>query len=555
MAHNDVNCNHAFFETILNAAPVGLAFLDRDLRFVHINAALASMNGLPAEAHIGRTAGELYQPAAELWEPLWRKVLATGVPLVDVEVRGPIDGQGQQALASYYPVRAADGAILGLGMLVQDVSEHRQVDGQQQQRLLEREQAARVRVELVAQRMGRLQQITAAFAEALTAQQVGEVFLRHVIPAVGAIAGGISLLSDDGAWLEPLCTAGAADECEERFRRTPIAAPTPFAEAVRGLSPLWIASQAELAARYPHLVSLAGPHAGGLANLPLVVNRRAIGALALQYERARSFPADERDFTLALTQQCAQALERAGLYEANERARATAESAVAMRDAFLSLAAHELRNPLTSLAGQAFLLQRRLHSADDERNQRTIDLVVGQVDRLTHLIDDLLDASRIEQGQLTIAHEPLDLGGLLRRIADELSPTLSRHSLHVAVDCAPLPVLGDALRLEQVFVNLLQNAVKYSPGGGAITISAARAAAEVRVAVRDEGMGIPAAALPQLFGRFFRAANASKARLSGLGVGLYVVREIVTLHGGTVSAESAEGKGSTFTVALPLHEA
>ena len=418
--------------------------------------------------------------------------------------------------------------------------------------LLESEQAARAAAELTAARIGRLQQITAAFAEALTAQQVGEVFLGSVMPALGGVAGGISLLSDDGAWLDLLCTAGSTSERAAAYQRLPLSAPIPYAHAVRSGEALWFESGRDLVAHYPALASLPSISAGAVANLPLVVNRRAIGVLALQYELPHQFHPDERDFTVALTQQCAQALERARLYEANERARATAEEAVELRDTFLSVAAHELRNPLTSLTGQAQLLQRRLRHSADERDQHSIGVIVAQAERLAHMIGDLLDASRIERGYLTLAREPLDLAPLLQRIADELAPTFAPHILRYEASAAPLPLLGDPMRLEQVFVNLLQNAMKYSPDGGVVTFSAARVGQEARITVRDSGIGIPADALPQLFQRFFRAANAGASRFGGLGVGLYVVKEIVALHGGAVDVASVEGQGSTFTVTLPL---
>ncbi|MDQ2808933.1 MAG: ATP-binding protein [Chloroflexota bacterium] len=245
------------------------------------------------------------------------------------------------------------------------------------------------------------------------------------------------------------------------------------------------------------------------------------------------------------------------LAEANARLATDAQRALAVRDQFLSIASHELKTPLTGVLGSAQLLQRRLARSDtlSEANARTLRIMLDQGMRLNRMISSLLDVSRIETGQLSIEPAPLDLSALLRRIVDEVQPTLDTHTLTVTTPAAPLWINGDALRLEQVFQNLIGNAVKYSPAGGPITMQVAAQGPDACVQVQDMGIGIPAAALPHLFQRFYRAANTAQEGISGIGVGLFVVREIVTLHGGRVEVSSSEGAGSVFTVYLPQHSA
>ncbi|NTU80971.1 MAG: PAS domain-containing protein [Chloroflexales bacterium] len=240
--------------------------------------------------------------------------------------------------------------------------------------------------------------------------------------------------------------------------------------------------------------------------------------------------------------------------EEAQRAQAHAEEALEMREAFLSVAAHELKTPLTSLLGQAQMLERRLSSEGllTGLNQRSLQTIVGQSRRLNLLIGDLLDGAHLESGHLTIDLRPIDLGQLVRRIAEDLQPMLPDRTLTCVVEDAPLAVHGDLMRLEQVIQNLLSNAVKYSPSGSPVTLSARRDGRHVLVSVRDEGIGIPRGALPQLFERFYRVDGPETRGVSGLGVGLYVVREIVRLHGGTVEVASTVGGGSTFTIILPL---
>jgi signal transduction histidine kinase len=166
----------------------------------------------------------------------------------------------------------------------------------------------------------------------------------------------------------------------------------------------------------------------------------------------------------------------------------------------------------------------------------------------------MLDSTRLEHGQLSIERAAVDLAALARQVVAEIQPTLDtgRHTIRLLAETQPLMVLGDMLRLEQVLQNLIGNAVKYSPGGGEIVVRLAQQDAQAHIEVHDTGIGIPAGALPQLFQRFYRAGNAGTQQISGMGIGLYVVREIVTLHGGTVAVESCEGAGSIFTVQLPL---
>jgi signal transduction histidine kinase len=268
----------------------------------------------------------------------------------------------------------------------------------------------------------------------------------------------------------------------------------------------------------------------------------ALRARARQYELREHLHERERA-----------AEERAQLYRAEQQARAEAEAAVQQRDAFLSIAAHELKTPLTSLLGNVELVERRIarNGGPSERDRRAIHVASQQGHRLRQMIDALLDVSRLDYGQLSIARAPVDLGLLVERVVQEVQLGLTQHTIETYLPTEPVVTLGDELRLEQVLQNLLQNAIKYSPGGGAIITTVEGHATHAVVQVRDHGVGIPNTALPHLFERFYRVPDASERHIQGVGIGLYVVKEIVTLHGGTVGATSQEGVGSTFTIQLP----
>jgi signal transduction histidine kinase len=242
------------------------------------------------------------------------------------------------------------------------------------------------------------------------------------------------------------------------------------------------------------------------------------------------------------------AMERAAL-------RVQEREALRLRDVFLTVATHELRTPLTILLGHIDLLKFHMMSGQvalGERDRRSFEVIVRQAAAVRRLLDDLLDISRIGEGVLEITREPLDVCALARRVVEDARPLLRRHTLHLDCPTDPLVVDGDPLRLEQALHNLIRNAITYSPGGGRVTVTVARGGAQVSLAVADQGIGIPAAELGQLFERFFRASNVNPLQPSGLGVGLYVARAIVMRHDGTITVESVEGQGSTFTICLPL---
>jgi len=265
-----------------------------------------------------------------------------------------------------------------------------------------------------------------------------------------------------------------------------------------------------------------------------------------QFIHSYSFTRDITDRKLAEE-------ERAQLLAREQAARAEAQEAVQMRDVFLSVASHELKTPLTSLLGNAQLLQRRTQreGASTGRNEQAITVIVEQARRLGKMIAALLDLSQIEMGQLSIEHEPVDVCALVRRVVAEVRPALDQHRVECVGTDAPLLVEGDELRLEQVLQNLIQNAIKYSPEGGLVVVRVEQRGGQAYVAVADQGIGIPPQALPRLFERLYRASNVDEWQIRGMGIGLHVVREIIALHGGTVEVQSEEGRGSTFAFSLP----
>ncbi|MBX0330955.1 PAS domain-containing sensor histidine kinase [Oscillochloris sp. ZM17-4] len=233
--------------------------------------------------------------------------------------------------------------------------------------------------------------------------------------------------------------------------------------------------------------------------------------------------------------------------------RRAAEQALDSHDGVIAIAAHELRAPLTVLLGQAQMLQRRLaaREAADPRDRRSVDVLVDQSLRLARLLSAMLDVAAVDNGLLRISQTTLDLSVLVQQVVQSLQPSMASHTLRLSADVSPLWVSGDALRIEQVIQNLIQNAEKYSPAGSDIAIWVTSYGSQARISVRDHGIGIAASSRPYLFQRFFRAKGADSHAAPGLGLGLYICKAIIDLHGGSIEVESAVGAGSTFTILLP----
>ena len=419
-------------------------------------------------------------------------------------------------------------------------------------RLYVAEQAARARADAIAQQRSQLQAITAALATALTSAQVADVFIAQAVPVIGAAACWVVLLTDDQHMLEVIRTVGYPSQLVDHWQHIPIDTQAPVADAIRTGKAVWIESLDERRARYPTAAAADTTDFGTWVALPLTANGRILGGIGLSFQDFQPVSMEDRGFILSATQQCAQAFERAQLYEGEQQARAAAEAAVHVRDQFLAVAAHELKTPLTALLGYSQTLLRRVvrDASLGERDQRLLRQTGEQTLRLNRLVDTLLDVGRIETGRLSIEHQLLDMSALLQRIVAAMQPILEQHSLELAGTDQPLPISGDEMRLEQVIQNLLSNAVKYSPNGGPVRIALIEQGDMIQLAVSDEGMGIPEAAIPQLFQRFYRVAGTDTSHIAGMGIGLYVVKEIVSLHGGTISVDSTEGVGSTFTIRL-----
>jgi CheY-like chemotaxis protein len=223
------------------------------------------------------------------------------------------------------------------------------------------------------------------------------------------------------------------------------------------------------------------------------------------------------------------------------------------KDEFLAMLAHELRNPLAPISTAAQVL--KFPNLDPQRLRTTSDIISRQVAHMTDLIDDLIDVSRVTRGLIELDKSNVEVSAIVAAAVEQARPLIERRGqeLLTRIECAGALVRGDRTRLVQVLSNLLNNAAKYTPQGGRVELSVQASAAEVRIEVRDNGIGIDADLLPRLFDLFTQGQRTSDRSQGGLGLGLALARTLVTLHGGSVRAASAGAQqGSSFVVTLPL---
>ncbi|HYE90469.1 MAG TPA: PAS domain-containing protein, partial [Terriglobales bacterium] len=239
---------------------------------------------------------------------------------------------------------------------------------------------------------------------------------------------------------------------------------------------------------------------------------------------------------------------------AQKRAEAKIQEAVRLRDQFLAMLSHELRNPLGAIVTATSMLKTDA-AAGRLKPARLLEILDRQSQQMAHLLDDLLEASRVTQNKIELRKRVLDLGVVAREAVEAVRPQMDERGLHFALRLGPQPIYvnGDAARLQQIQVNLLNNAAKYTPRGGHVTLDVGVEAGEAVIRVKDDGVGIGRELLDSVFDLFVQSSRTLDRSAGGLGVGLTLVRALVTMHGGTVVGHSdGEGRGSEFTVRLPL---
>jgi signal transduction histidine kinase len=258
-----------------------------------------------------------------------------------------------------------------------------------------------------------------------------------------------------------------------------------------------------------------------------------------------------RGVTMDITAAVKAEIERAELLDRESRAREQAEEASRLKEEFLATVSHELRTPLNAVVGWSRLL--RTGQLDRDGASHAVEVIERNAAAQRQIIEDLLDVSRIVSGKLRINTQPVDVLLAIHAAIESVRPAAEAKDIRIAthVEAPDTIVRADLERMQQVFWNLLANAVKFTPSGGAVDVYLERHGSLAEIRIEDSGPGIPAEFLPRIFDRFSQADGSSTRKHGGLGLGLAIVRHLIELHGGTVSASNREDGGAVLSVQLP----
>ena len=417
------------------------------------------------------------------------------------------------------------------------------------------------------ERAVRLLALTAALSEAATPDDIATAVVRETTTAFDATGTVVTRVVSDGTKLEIMQAGAMPPDVLDTWRRFPLDTPVPLADVARTGVPLFLESREDWLALYPHTVALldATGHQSHMV-APLVVGGRAIGALGITFDRPRRFSATERTLAIAIARQCALALERARLFAeerdaraeaelaraAAEEARARADEANEAKTRFLTTMSHELRTPLNAIAGYTALLAMEVYGPVSAAQSDALARIERNQRHLLGLISDVLDYAKVDAGGAAIRLRPLAVAEVLPDVEALIAPQVQAKRIEYRSRCAASVVaLADPERLRQIVLNLVSNAVKFTPEGGRVDLEVDCDTAVVSLRVRDTGIGIPPEERETVFEPFVQLGRDLASRHEGTGLGLAISRELARLMGGDITVQSVVGVGSEFVLTLP----
>jgi len=511
------------------------------------NAGAERIKGYAASEIIGKHFSTFYQLAdARSGKPDYELRIATSQGRYEEEGwRVRKDGSLFWASVVITALRDERGEIVGFAKVTQDLSERKTAE-EQRTALLDRERQARLEAEQALQQLRVIQSVTDAALAHLTVDDLLAALLEKLIDQLKVDTAAVLLMSADGKALVARAARGLEAEVD-RHVRIPVG--SGFAGRVaQERRPIILDD-----VRHSDVLNpiLREKGVRSLLGVPLLADGRVLGVLHVGALGAGRFARRDVDPLVVVADRIAMAIEKARLFEAArvaQRDTAEAKEALRVREEFLSVAAHDLKTPITAAKVAVQLLKRSFAPLALGATQTiALESVDAQITKLAELVGQLLDTVRIASGSLAIDVRDVDMADLVRSAVAEIAPLTERHRFVVDAP-AELVARVDAFRLGQVLRNLLDNAVKYSPDGGEIEVHVSRADATALLTVRDHGIGVAAEHRARLFDRFYQAHQ----NRSGLGLGLYICRDIVERHGGIIYLEQPEGAGSRFVISLPL---
>jgi PAS domain S-box-containing protein len=532
--------------TIFETSPVGIGLLDAQQQFIEINEALAQINGLTREQHLGHSIAELFGESDPKVVELFDDIYATGNAFISpnfaVNAPGRSDRTPGYYNVYYLPTTNANQQVEDILVYVVDVTE--QVELELAQNFLSEASA------VLASSLD--YQLTLERVAQLAVSKLADWCTVHMVEEDGSIEQ-ITVAHIDPAKLQ------WAEELREKYPLDPNAARGAALTLRTGESDLLPDIPDELlvqAARDPeHLEVLRSVGFKSAMTVPLKTQSRILGVITfISAESRRQY--DENDLLLAeeLAHRASLAIDNAQLYRVAQSDRAKAEAANRVKDEFLAVLSHELRSPLNPILGWTKMLRSK--RLDASKTDLALETIERNAKLQAQLIEDLLDVSRILQGKMTLNVAPVNLADTITAAKETVRLAAEAKNIQIQTKLNPISgtVSGDANRLQQVVWNLLSNAVKFTPPGGRIEVRLEQVGMYAQIKVQDTGKGISREFLPYVFDYFRQEDGTTTRKFGGLGLGLAIVRHLTQLHGGTVEADSpGQDLGATFTVRLPLN--
>jgi PAS domain S-box-containing protein len=462
-------------------------------------------------------------------------------------IRVTKDGRRIAISLSVSPVRDSRDVIVGASKVARDISERKRAE----QALSEGEK----RLAAEAHALAKLNELSTSLWRSRNLSDGLDEILTAVIALLGADKGNIQLLDAQGSVLSIVVQRGFEPDFLEFFREVSAIDDSACGRALRSGQRIVI-EDVETDGPYAPLraVARAAGYRSVISTPLMSADGTALGIVSTHFGLIhRPSQQELRRFDLYL-RQAGDFIQRCKLEQDLRQSEEALRVADRRKDEFLALLAHELRNPLAPI--RYALAANRKPGKTPEQQKRAEEIIERQITHMSRLLDDLLDVSRITRSTLELKKSPTELTTVIGSAIETARPILDtkQHNLSLDLPKHAVPLEADAVRLSQVFSNLLINAAKYTDPGGQIQLRAAREGSDIVVTIRDNGIGIPADMMPRLFDMFSQAQTALGRAEGGLGIGLSLVRGLVTLHGGSVKAHShGPGTGSEFVVRLPAN--
>src|SRR6185503_645626 len=377
------------------------------------------------------------------------------------------------------------------------------------------------------------------------------LIVDQTVTALGAHSGALAVV--DGAQLRFVALRDI--KVSQVGATVPLDADMPMTAAARLAEPVLVESEEEMRQRFPRIRATHETEGvKSIAAYPFIAEQKVVGVLLMRFATGHALSAGDRAFMSAMSRIATETFERARLFEAERGARAAAESANRAKAAFLASMSHELRTPLNAALGFASLVRSGVYGEVNEQQAEALSRVERSQTHLARLIDDILDFARLEAGRVRFRVEPVRVMDVIGDLAPLVEPQATAKKIELALISPPetFCVTADRQRLQQILVNLVGNAIKFTPEAGVIRVAAREYGDKALIQVRDTGVGIPADRLQSIFEPFVQVDDGLTRTASGTGLGLAISRDLARSMGGDLVVESELGKGSTFSVVLPM---